>query len=156
MDQGLFSAPHGLSQSITSFIASCCLGIHQTPFSRLIRSRKSKASSDRKSYVSRPSRRRDLVSVLDLERNRCPPCPEAGRSSISRDRTGGSEMFLSVRCQIMRPIGRRSGCCRSAIQLGDVMVGRGGLEPPTSRLSGVRSNHLSYRPIWWSLSGSNR
>ena len=46
------------------------------------------------------------------------------------------------------------------------MVGRGGLEPPTSRLSGVRSNHLSYRPIlratsgdvegWWSLSGSNR
>ena len=27
-----------------------------------------------------------------------------------------------------------------------MMVGRGGLEPPTSRLSGVRSNHLSYRP----------
>lgn len=26
------------------------------------------------------------------------------------------------------------------------MVGRGGLEPPTSRLSGVRSNRLSYRP----------
>ena len=26
------------------------------------------------------------------------------------------------------------------------MVGRGGLEPPTSRLSGVCSNHLSYRP----------
>ena len=25
-------------------------------------------------------------------------------------------------------------------------MGRGGLEPPTSRLSGVRSNHLSYRP----------
>ena len=30
-----------------------------------------------------------------------------------------------------------------------VMVGRGGLEPPTSRLSGVRSNHLSYRPGRW-------
>jgi hypothetical protein len=27
-----------------------------------------------------------------------------------------------------------------------VLVGRGGLEPPTSRLSGARSNHLSYRP----------
>jgi hypothetical protein len=26
------------------------------------------------------------------------------------------------------------------------MVGPGGLEPPTSRLSGVRSNHLSYGP----------
>jgi hypothetical protein len=27
------------------------------------------------------------------------------------------------------------------------MVGLGGLEPPTLPLSGVRSNHLSYRPI---------
>jgi hypothetical protein len=27
------------------------------------------------------------------------------------------------------------------------MVGPGGVEPPTSRLSGVRSNHLSYEPI---------
>jgi hypothetical protein len=25
-------------------------------------------------------------------------------------------------------------------------MGLGGVEPPTSRLSGVRSNHLSYRP----------
>lgn len=28
------------------------------------------------------------------------------------------------------------------------MVGIGGLEPPTLRLSGVRSNHLSYMPIF--------
>ena len=27
------------------------------------------------------------------------------------------------------------------------MVGTSGLEPPTSRLSGVRSNHLSYAPM---------
>ena len=27
------------------------------------------------------------------------------------------------------------------------MVGLGGLEPPTSPLSGARSNHLSYRPL---------
>ena len=27
-----------------------------------------------------------------------------------------------------------------------VVVGVGGLEPPTLRLSGVRSNHLSYTP----------
>lgn len=33
-----------------------------------------------------------------------------------------------------------AGCAESEV------VGRGGLEPPTSRLSGVRSNHLSYRP----------
>ena len=29
-----------------------------------------------------------------------------------------------------------------------VVVGLGGLEPPTSRLSGVRSNRLSYKPSW--------
>ena len=27
------------------------------------------------------------------------------------------------------------------------VVGLGGLGPPTSRLSGVRSNHLSYKPF---------
>ena len=29
----------------------------------------------------------------------------------------------------------------------DCVVGLSGLEPPTSRLSGVRSNRLSYKPI---------
>jgi hypothetical protein len=28
-----------------------------------------------------------------------------------------------------------------------LMVGLGGLEPPTSPLSGARSSHLSYRPV---------
>ena len=34
------------------------------------------------------------------------------------------------------------------LPLTSVMVGLGGLEPPTSRLSGVRSNRLSYKPIF--------
>jgi hypothetical protein len=42
-DQRVLSPPPGLSQSATSFIASCCQGIHQTPFSRLIRSRSRRA-----------------------------------------------------------------------------------------------------------------
>src|SRR5215471_20159347 len=43
----------------------------------------------------------------------------------------------------------------------EFLVGPGGIEPPTSPLSGVRSSHLSYGPTaggrnWWSWSGSNR
>ena len=92
LDQSLFPAPQNLSQGITSFIASCCQGIHQTPFSRLIRSRERKARpfasrpfadgthrcarlpSDQKSYIlSAPAPMRGTetaVSVLDLERSR--------------------------------------------------------------------------------------
>ncbi len=36
-DQSLLAAPHGLSQRVTSFIASQCQGIHQMPLRRLIR-----------------------------------------------------------------------------------------------------------------------
>jgi hypothetical protein len=47
--------------------------------------------------------------------------------------------------RMVLPIGSKScPACRFAARKG--MVGRGGVEPPTSRLSGVRSNHLSYRP----------
>jgi hypothetical protein len=50
------------------------------------------------------------------------------------------------------------------LQFPHTVVGLGRLELPTSPLSGVRSNHLSYRPpqrrgvaaVWWSWSGSNR
>ena len=34
---------------------------------------------------------------------------------------------------------------------GAAVVGSSGLEPPTSRLSGVRSNHLSYAPMFLGL-----
>ena len=39
--------------------------------------------------------------------------------------------------------------CPSFAALFKQPVGTSGLEPPTSRLSGVRSNHLSYAPIQW-------
>ena len=36
------------------------------------------------------------------------------------------------------------------------MVGSSGLEPPTSRLSGVRSNHLSYEPMSFRFAFASR
>ena len=42
-----------------------------------------------------------------------------------------------------------NGCLLSNRRL----VGTSGFEPPTSRLSGVRSNHLSYKPMLVSASG---
>jgi hypothetical protein len=38
----------------------------------------------------------------------------------------------------------------------NIMVGLNGLEPSTSRLSGVRSNQLSYRPIIYGAGDGNR
>ena len=75
-DQRVLSPPPGLSQSATSFIASCRQGIHQTPFSRLIRSgeggsRRPKAGLSA-SPISSPAiplgRETTGRSVFDLER----------------------------------------------------------------------------------------
>ena len=39
-----------------------------------------------------------------------------------------------------------AGCSTTELLRNIYMMGLSGLEPPTSRLSGVRSNQLSYRP----------
>ena len=51
---------------------------------------------------------------------------------------------LTLKCQFKEntsysPFDKSVSICR---------LGLSGLEPPTSRLSGVRSNRLSYKPIW--------
>ena len=37
--------------------------------------------------------------------------------------------------------------CHFLVEISPNLMGTSGLEPPTSRLSGVRSNHLSYAPV---------
>ena len=131
-DQSSFAAPHGLSQRITSFIASYRQGIHQTPFSRLIRSserstRPSFTDHHLPSVRTRQSRT-DMVSALDLERllsllampntsNATRPrpdfCPEAkpDRPRAARRPTGqhkkASRVSLSSQCQTVQ-IGQES------------------------------------------------
>jgi hypothetical protein len=79
------------------------------------------------------------------ESNRRPPACKAGalpaelrpRKAVPTPPEGGRPMDG---CEPQR---RARRMARSP---GREVVGRGGLEPPTLRLSGVRSNHLSYRP----------
>ena len=52
--------------------------------------------------------------------------------------TGFEPVYAAVKGQCVKPLH----------QLTKKMVGLGGLEPPTSRLSGVRSNQLSYNPTY--------
>src|SRR5438309_8242040 len=65
----------------------------------------------------------------------------------SRDRTDDLKLAKLALSQLSygpEPVGR-GGVSTSSTSLAQ-MVGREGVEPSTSRLSGVRSNHLSYRP----------
>ena len=54
-------------------------------------------------------------------------------------RTGFEPMNACVKGMCVKPLHQRAIIYK--------MVGLNGLEPSTSRLSGVRSNHLSYKPI---------
>ena len=86
------------------------------------------------------------------------------RSGVSRIRTGDPLLAKQVLYQLsynpfrLRIVdcGRRIGCSREINPKSEIRilqygrVGLGGVEPPTSRLSGVRSNHLSYSPLKYS------
>ena len=65
-----------------------------------------------------------------------------GHSSAS------SKPFPSISLQ-SKALQCRGGATKRCAVCSDAVVGSSGLEPPTSRLSGVRSNRLSYEPTWW-------
>src|ERR671933_443878 len=67
----------------------------------------------------------------------------------SRDRTGDLKLAKLALSQLSYGPLPQCECSRMFAVTGRfaaAVVGREGVEPSTSRLSGVRSNHLSYRP----------
>ena len=118
-DQRVLSPPPGLSQSATSFIASCCQGIHQTPLSRLIRSRRRQALLREAGSTStrRPSSgRKSLTRAHPLGRERAGREP---RTTLRSDEAHG-QCHLTWKDCLQCPTA--SGCLRTFI-----------LEPPDAR-----------------------
>ena len=60
---------------------------------------------------------------------------------------GGDEQNRTVDPLLARQVLSQLSYTPMGSLLKDSLVGSSGLEPPTSRLSGVRSNHLSYEPV---------
>ena len=115
----MLSPPPGLSQSATSFIASCCQGIHQTPLSRLIRSRRRQALLREAGSTStrRPSSgRKSLTRAHPLGRERAGREP---RTTLRSDEAHG-QCHLTWKDCLQCPTA--SGCLRTFI-----------LEPPDAR-----------------------
>ena len=70
--------------------------------------------------------------------------PVGSRTSGRTPGAGGDGAFSDVRTrECEHPVDRMCDRRGEAVR---TEMGLGGVEPPTSRLSGVRSNHLSYRP----------
>ena len=76
-----------------------------------------------------------------------PLLPAGETGGASRDRTGDLKLAKLALSQLSYgPISRMFANVRTDEREPQLLVGREGVEPSTSRLSGVRSNHLSYRP----------
>ena len=135
-DQSVLTTPRGLSQLTTSFFGSWCQGIHPALFLTLPIFKwvsvlfKNCSFPTRKISLSRIS----LVALLVV-----------------------SYLHFSILFSSCSVLFQEQVSAKVLLLLISIleMVGTSGLEPPTSRLSGVRSNHLSYAPVWWRWGGSN-
>ena len=109
-----------------------------------------------------------ITAVNQSARKGCPPklvqqlfpALRAKDGGGERDRTDGLLVANQALSQLSytparQPTSLRPGC-RSTPARPRCVVGLGRLELPTSRLSGVRSNHLSYRPMGADRSKLNR
>ena len=73
--------------------------------------------------------------------------PSASRAHLQSDASRAGRLS-AARPRKSKPRRRIRGATSLALRFPNLLgtMGPGGVEPPTSRLSGVRSNHLSYEP----------
>src|SRR3982751_3861552 len=95
-------------------------------------------------------RGRGRETVFFISGNSLPPLfrQSGGGGGASRDRTGDLKLAKLALSQLSYgpvPVAGGGGESTWSTSIAR-LVGREGVEPSTSRLSGVRSNHLSYRP----------
>ena len=172
-DQRALASPRSLSQRATSFIASRRQGIHQMPFvhyntsprpSRKTTPRDLRSRGDPGPRIAQRSARRGPIFAeagqhthavehahTILSRKPEPEGPGQGQRS-----TGACPRSLARHspCHPNDPnLRHREGFrlpasfpCRPVAGMAGAMVGPGRFERPTSPLSGVRSNQLSYWP----------
>ena len=166
-DRSLFAAPRSLSQLVTSFVGSWCQGIHLMLFLAWT-----------SSFFQFSNKKLSLV-CLSLANNWLgyhllfwkdlllfSPClticsfcyPINGKTLLNHCWSGifrFHKIFLNYLFVSYFTFIRFSMnilvCFKFALRAN--LVGLSGLEPPTSRLSGARSNQLSYKPILLILFG---
>ena len=91
-----------------------------------------------------------------------PPQPSLVSGGDSGARTRSLRLAKPALSQLSYiPVRGRGATSRASVPIvhrrrAGALVGLGGLEPPTSRLSGVRSNQLSYRPTPSQSRGGDR
>ena len=119
-DQVVFADPRGLSQLITSFLASMSQGIHPSPFSRFL-------------YSWRPFGHRDSFLVFFV----FPTCQRSSPICGHVENKGLEPLTPCVQGRCSKPT--------ELIPRSVVVPGR--VELPTSTLSVWRSNQLSYRTM---------
>jgi hypothetical protein len=144
-------APHrSLSQLSTSFIASLCQGILTHALSSL--TIKFTTHTDICAHAASP----DLDQILadPSPQPACDDCLLTCGLPINIQLSKNKKTF-GFRLPVLNQDHHRGGGLHSELNSNfrsvvsrRIMVGLDGLEPSTLRLSGVRSNHLSYRPIY--------
>ena len=140
-DQSPLAAPPGLSQRAASFIASRRLGIHRVPFSRSPRPGGRAAGAEAPRPLQSPR--------TTNERTRATYPYAARRHNTSRMHTRRARHRARARASSRRrtmPKNIPPPRTRRGAPPPPPLVGPGRLERPTSRLSGARSNRLSYGP----------